>query len=591
MTWPDYVVLSLYFVLILGIGVRAMRRIRSQEDYLLGSRRFGKLLQTFAAFGAGTGSSDPVNTARTVFVGGASGMWSVMYWLFVTPVYWITAAWYRRMRCLTLGDWFVERYESPRLGAAYALFGVVFYMVYASMLFSAIGKVAAPMIGADAFAWSGSSIGIEYLLVPAVGAVVLAYGVAGGLHAAYLTDVVQGLCIVALSVLLIPSGLSALVDAYGDPDDRVADGFTVLHERLPDDAFRLLGTEGAEFTLPFLAAVVVLNLLGVVVQPHFIATGGGSARSETDARLGLVFGNLLKRLCTVGWLLAALIVLALYGDDPQLVADPDRAWGVASRRLLGPGLSGLMLACLLAALMSSCDVYMVIGAGLIVRNLYVPFVDPAASEQRCLRIARATGALIIVGSVVISLAMMDVFQQLQLTWIVPVLFAAPFWTGMYWRRATPLAAWATVLFGLIVFFVLPRFEPFSSELWMFERVGVDVAEISPAVSGALGLAPKILLPFVVMIAVSLATPPNSRHALDRYYAKMRTTVAVDPADDRKKLAAALEDPSKADYEKLFPGTSLEFSRPTASDVAGVALCFAACLGLVGLAYVVVNLGG
>ena len=40
--------------------------------------------------------------------------WSLvsLMWLFVTPVYWITAVWYRRMRHLTLGDWFVERYES-----------------------------------------------------------------------------------------------------------------------------------------------------------------------------------------------------------------------------------------------------------------------------------------------------------------------------------------------------------------------------------------------------------------------------------------------------------------------------------------------
>ncbi len=50
-------------------------------------------------------------------------MWSVMYWLFVTPFYWITGVWYRRMRHLTLGDWFVERYESRAMGAAYSVFG------------------------------------------------------------------------------------------------------------------------------------------------------------------------------------------------------------------------------------------------------------------------------------------------------------------------------------------------------------------------------------------------------------------------------------------------------------------------------------
>ena len=51
--------------------------------------------------------------------------------------------------------------------------------------------------------------------------------------------------------------------------------------------------------------------------------------------------------------ITALIALALFSDHPELVADADKTWGVASRELLGPGLTGLMLACLLAALMSS----------------------------------------------------------------------------------------------------------------------------------------------------------------------------------------------------------------------------------------------
>ena len=138
MHWLDYLVLLGYFLVMAAIGVWAMRRVKVQEDYFMGGRSFGKLLQTFAAFGAGTGSSDPVNTGRTTFTSGMSGMWSVMYWLFVTPFYWIAGVWYRRMRHLTLGDWYVERYESKRLGAAYAVFGLIFYVVYGSMLFSAI---------------------------------------------------------------------------------------------------------------------------------------------------------------------------------------------------------------------------------------------------------------------------------------------------------------------------------------------------------------------------------------------------------------------------------------------------------------------
>ena len=191
------------------IGFWLMRKQKKQEDFFMGGRQFGKLFQTFAAFGAGTGSADPVNTARGTFNNGMSGMWSVMFWLFVTPFYWITGVWYRRMRHLTLGDWFVERYESRGLGAAYSIFGVLFFMIYGSMFFSAIAKTAEPMImppTATAAAATGETptdeataatdydnkvsvlgtkMELKHVLIPVIAVVVVLYGIAGGLAAAY----------------------------------------------------------------------------------------------------------------------------------------------------------------------------------------------------------------------------------------------------------------------------------------------------------------------------------------------------------------------------------------------------------------------
>ena len=461
MTFLDYLVLVGYFLLMAAIGLICMRRVHGQEDFFLGGRGFGKLLQTFAAFGAGTGSGDPVNTGRTSFTSGMSGMWSVMYWLFVTPFYWITAIWYRRMRHTTLGDWFTERYESRRLGAAYAVFGIFFMVTYGSMMFSAVGKVAAPLVGSEVSNTVDGALGIEYQLVPIIGVIVFIYGALGGLRAAYWTDLIQGCCILLLSILLIPFGLRALIEKFGQPESmNLRDGFRIMHEQVPEEYFSVVGSSSqSEFPLHFIIVVVLINLMTVVVQPHFIITGGGSAKDENSARVGLVVGNFLKRLCTVGWVLTALIALALFADSPELSQDPDKTWGVASRELLGPGLRGLMLACLLAALMSSIDVYMIVGSSLVVRNIYVPFFNPDASNAQCLRVARLTGAIVVGGSVLLSLAMMDVFQQLKLTWIVLAPIAAPFWVGMYWRRATTSAAWTTVFFCAVAFFIVPWLAP------------------------------------------------------------------------------------------------------------------------------------
>jgi SSS family solute:Na+ symporter len=703
----DYLVLAGYFVMMIGIGIYASRMIKEQEDFFMGGRSFGKLMQTFAAFGAGTGSSDPVNTGRTTFTSGMSGMWSVMYWLFVTPFYWIAGVWYRRMRHLTLGDWFVERYESKALGAGYCIFGLTFYIVYGSMLFSAIGKVAAPLVQTDDVTILGQTMGIEYVLVPIIGVIVVIYGIMGGLRAAYITDLIQGLCIIVLSIILIPYGLSAIVDKFGNPGDGMMAGFGYMHQQLPPERFDIVGsTSSSEFPIYRIIAIVIINLVGIVVQPHFIATGGGSAKTEQDARVGLVVGNFLKRFCTVGWVLTALIALCLYADNPDLIVDPDKTWGVASRELLGPGLTGLMLACLLAALMSSVDAYMIIGSALVARNIYAPYVNANATEKEYINVARITGIFVVGGGVIVSLFLMDVFKQLQLTWVFNVLFAAPFWVGMWWRRATTSAAWITVIFNVLVFFGIPFLAPklmpdlrddprfaitnqivettttrnaaptdvskraaeiatweksptgdrpvelkegdpfpeskrtggkaifwpggvkpvdeqgnpsdvspqpvgaeikidantvqqalaypegtklrgagnFQLDYFLYQAAGIDLTKLRDPVLDTLGLPPKIIVPFLVMILFSFITPRNSKEALDRYYSKMKTPVDPDPKTDRQNLEEALKNPDALEEKKLFPGSSLEMQKPTRADVIGFVVCFAVCFAVIGLAW-------
>ena len=213
MTNIDIAVLILYFLTMVAIGIWAMRRVKGQEDYFMGGRGFGKLLQTFAAFGAGTGAHEPVKVGSTAWNSGLSGVWSALMWLFVTPIYWITAVWYRRMRHLTLGDWFVERYESKAMGAFYAFFAIVFYMFYLSTMLSAIAAFAVPLMGVEMI-WGMEA---RLVLVPGIALIVIIYGILGGLTAAYWTDLIQGLFIILLSILLIPYGLWALVKEFGDP--------------------------------------------------------------------------------------------------------------------------------------------------------------------------------------------------------------------------------------------------------------------------------------------------------------------------------------------------------------------------------------
>ena len=330
--------------------------------------------------------------------------------------------------------------------------------------------------------------------------------------------------------------------------------------------------------------------------------------------------------------------------------------------------------------------------------------------------------------------MLDVFEQLKLTWVFGVLFAAPFWIGMYWRRATKAAAWCSVAFCALAFFILPMTLPklipglaakpqfaianemvrttstreaapsdvraaaqahevwqaslaaaeakgdeaaveqlqgeepqllqagdelevvkvlggspifwpdglapldengeimrdadkkikklkpvpvgepvtvdgvttqklampegvtfvgvgsFQLDFLLYQAVGLDLQAMSDATLQTLTLPVKIVSPFLVMILVSLVTPRNSDEGLDRYYAKMKTPVDPDPEEDAKLLKKMLADKELLESKKLFPGSSLEFQRPSVVDVGGFIASVAICFAIIYLAVLLAGIG-
>ena len=69
-----------------------------------------------------------------------------------------------RMRHITLGDWFVERYESKKLGAAYAVFALIFYAAYLSGFFAAIASTAVPLMNQETI----FGVDLKYVLIPTI---------------------------------------------------------------------------------------------------------------------------------------------------------------------------------------------------------------------------------------------------------------------------------------------------------------------------------------------------------------------------------------------------------------------------------------
>ena len=92
------------------------------DDFFLAGRKLGKVYQFFLNFGCSTNADQAVAVSREVYRQGIGGMWIQSLVLFLTPFYWITTMFFRRVRLTTIGDYYAERFGSPFLGAAYAVF-------------------------------------------------------------------------------------------------------------------------------------------------------------------------------------------------------------------------------------------------------------------------------------------------------------------------------------------------------------------------------------------------------------------------------------------------------------------------------------
>ncbi len=297
------------------------------------------------------------------------------------------------------------------------------------------------------------------VLIWLVCVVVLIYAVAGGLEAAFLTDMIQGMFIILLSVILIPFAWAKINDRHGGAG--AGDALRTIHEQLPQGFFEVFGSpHSIDFTWYYILALSAMALATVVVQPNgLVATG--SARDEFAARYGFTVGSFLKRFCTVFWGVFGLAAIVLYRDS---VHHSDLVWGHASRDLLGPlnlGLLGLMIACLMAALMSTVDCLMLTCSSLLTHNLYRPLVANC-SDRHYVWVGRGFGAAVVLGGAWIALQFDTILQILKFIWEVNVCLVPAFWLGMKWRRANRAGAWVSIVLGALLFLIGPVLVPMAA---------------------------------------------------------------------------------------------------------------------------------
>jgi Na+/proline symporter len=580
----DAGMIAAYFAAVLAIGFWSARRVKSERDFFLGGRRFGKGLLVMHWLCTGTHSDMAVQVAGATARVGLGGIWYQWMWLFSTPFYWLIAPVTRRLRVTTTADFFRIRYGRS-LEILYAMVALVYLALSIALLLRGAG---AAISGA-----TGGLVATEASVI-ALALLFSTYVMAGGLVAAVFTDVLQGVMIIVLSTLLVPAGLG------------VVGGLEGLHRSLGLEKFSITAPVGAREGDPwFVVTLSLLGLVGVVVQPHVMAATG-SGKTETEARVGMVYGNFIKRLLTIAWSFTGLIALAAFpavmaglpAGSAQEQAASETLFGRAIQHFLGDGWRGLMIACLIAGV-TSAETFMVVGSALVTKNIYA-HVIPGRSDVHLLWVGRvASGGVLAVG-IVLAVQAQSVTQLVLISVKVIGLLGAAFWLGVEWRRANARGVWASFLGTLLLWGLMSVSTvsgPDGARSPIFRALAGTARVLSLDGLSEPGQVMAITaVEFGLLIVVSLMTRPGDPAALDPFYARLYTPVGREVEVSRDAVAETLPESATLgmegvvlDYRKssrfAYHGLQrfgLEVPRLTWFDGGGFAVAWVLVAGLVAL---------
>jgi Na+/proline symporter len=558
--WVDWLVIIGYLVGITLVGIWAVKKVKSSVSFFIGDRKFGKVMMMFFTFGAGTHSDQAVSVAAKSYRVGVSGIWYQWLWLFCTPFYWFLAPMFRRMRAVTVGDFFNARYGRG-VSVLYALVGMLQLTVSIGVML----KGSSAMITAV----SGGKINAN-TAVWAMTVMFIIYGIAGGLSAAIVTDFIQGILTIVLSFLILPFALSEV------------GGLSGLRETIADASmFEIVAP--SEITAFYIAVISLNGLIGWVTQPQSMALGGAGS-TGMEGRVGVMCGILFKRVCTIAWVLTGLCAVGLYmGRD----VDIDHVYGLMAHNLLpkvAPGLVGLFIASMLAAVMSSCDALMVCSSALFTENIYKPLIAPGRQDKHYMRTGRVVAVLVVLCGIFFAYQLENVVQGLEIFWKVAAMMGIPFFVGLFWRRATSAAAWVSTIASFAVLLFTSKINMFGKVLWDFNAVFADRLPEFMRWEGQLYLPWQMIIYLVVgliaAIVVSVFTKPEKKEKLDKFYQCIRTPVRA--GEGETKAFTLPEGVEPAPRNVWLDHPDFEIPKPTLVGVVGFLAGWAAVGALIAM---------
>jgi SSS family solute:Na+ symporter len=482
LTWLDWVIILFYFAIIAGISWWAVKKKdkNSADDYFLAGRHLGWFVVGASIFASNIGSEHLVGLAGSGATDGvALAHYELHAWCLLV-LGWVMGPFFMRSKVFTMPE-FLERRFTPQARTVLSLISLFAYILTKIAVGIFAGGVVfrallpeVNIMGMDTF-WIGS-----ILLIILTGI----YTIIGGLRAVVYTETLQTFVKIIGAILVTYYGLEAL------------GGWDKLREICGSEMFNLwkpVVPEGVESTwapvkeatkqawyfndkYPWPAMLLCAPIIGLWYwcTDQYIVQRILGAKNDKEARRGTIFAGFLKLTPVFLFIIPGMICFALaksglnpdihkelFDANGQLIRErAQAAFPLLVTHVLPVGVRGIVVAGLLAALMSALAGVFNASSSLFTMDFYSRF-RPNASQEKLVRVGRiATVVMVIIGLLWIPViqgakGLYDYLQGIQ-AYLAPPIFVV-FFFGVFMKRlngpgclATLLTGFAMGLFRLIV---------------------------------------------------------------------------------------------------------------------------------------------
>lgn len=440
-TTLDLLVLVAYFAATLAIGFSFWRRSRTVEGFTAADRRLPGWLTGMSILGTFVSSISYLALPGKAF---ATNWNPFVFSLSLPLATWIGVRWfvpfYRR-------SGFVSAYQhfETRFGAWARVYAATCYLLtQLARMGTVMYLMALPLhvlLGWDI-----------RLVIVVTGIVVIGYTFVGGIVAVIWTDAIQ------TAILVIGAVACAAIMLFSVPGGPAE----VFRLGAAEDKFSL-GSFGASLAEPTFWVVlvygVVINLQNFGIDQNYIQRYL-AAHSDREARKSLWLGGLLYLPVSAVFFLIGTALFAYYATNagalPEEYRDPARSdyvfpWFIVT--VLPAGVTGLLIAAIFAAAMSTVSTSLNSSATIILADFYRRFVRPAADDRHGMRVLHVTTVLWGLAGIGIALAMIHVKSALDAWWSLAGIFGGGmlglFLLGLWAPRVTSRGALGAVGLGVI----------------------------------------------------------------------------------------------------------------------------------------------